>query len=80
MVIDGRQPTWSVGTTATETADVLAALGAEEALNLDGGGSSALVVRDVRTGAVQVMNRPSDATGERAVGNALVVMDQCGDG
>jgi hypothetical protein len=77
VVIDGRQPTWSVGTTTAETADVLAALGADEALNLDGGGSSALVVRDARTGSVQVVNRPSDATGERAVGNALVVYDRC---
>jgi signal transduction histidine kinase/ActR/RegA family two-component response regulator len=77
VVIDGRQPAWSVGTTTAETADVLAALGADEALNLDGGGSSALVVRDPRTGATQVVNRPSDATGERAVGNALVVYDRC---
>jgi exopolysaccharide biosynthesis protein len=42
-------------------------LGASDALNLDGGGSSAMVV----DGAV--VNRPSDREGERAVGNALAL-------
>lgn len=80
VVIDGRQPDWSIGTTTRETAELLAALGAREALNLDGGGSSALVVRDASTGGVRVVNRPSDPTGERPVGNALAVFDRCGPG
>jgi hypothetical protein len=77
VVIDGRQARWSVGTTTRETAELLAALGAREALNLDGGGSSALVVREPATGAVRVVTRPSDPTGERAVGNGLAVFDRC---
>jgi len=66
VVVDGRRP-WSVGMSLGELGDALLALGAEEAMNLDGGGSSALWV----DGAV--VNYPSDPTGERAVGNALVV-------
>jgi exopolysaccharide biosynthesis protein len=48
------------------------ALGAAEALNLDGGGSTTLVARGAG-GALAVANRPSDAAGERPVANALAV-------
>lgn len=77
VVFDGRQPGVSVGTTTRETAAFMRDLGASEALNLDGGGSTALVVRDVVTGQVRVVNKPSDAAGERRVGNALVVLGVC---
>ena len=43
-------------------------LGARDALNLDGGGSTAMTVRG------RVVNRPSDAGGERPVSDALVVL------
>jgi len=76
-VIDGRQPGYSVGMTLRQTADLLRALGAHTALNLDGGGSSALVLRDPGTGVVRVVNKPPDPTGERAVGNALAVLATC---
>ncbi len=78
VVIDGRQPSYSVGTTTRETAELLLALGAVEALNLDGGGSTAMVVRDAVTGATRLVNRPSDAAGERPVGDALAVTRTCG--
>ena len=78
VVIDGRQPAYSVGTTTRETADLLLALGAVEALNLDGGGSTAMVVRDAVTGTTRLVNRPSDAAGERPVGDALAVTGRCG--
>ncbi|HEU5469218.1 MAG TPA: phosphodiester glycosidase family protein [Actinophytocola sp.] len=39
-----------------------------EAVNLDGGGSTTMVARG------QVVNRPSDATGERPVGDAILVL------
>jgi hypothetical protein len=73
-VIDGRQPTYSVGTTLRETAEIMLALGARDAINLDGGGSSALVYRDSASRSFRVANKPSDATGERAVGDALAVV------
>lgn len=65
-VVDGRRP-WSVGMSLTEWGDALIALGAGDAMNLDGGGSSALWIGGT------VVNYPSDPTGERAVGNALFV-------
>lgn len=76
-VIDGRQPGYSVGMTLRQTAELLRSLGAQRAINLDGGGSSAMVVRDNSTGALRVRNRPSDPTGERSVGNALAVLGSC---
>jgi hypothetical protein len=75
-VIDGRQKPYSDGTTLRETAEIMLALGARDAMNLDGGGSSALVYRD-STKALRVANKPSDPTGERAVGDALAIVKGC---
>jgi Phosphodiester glycosidase len=68
VTIDGRQPDWSVGASFAESADVMQALGARQALNLDGGGSTTFTVGGT------VVNRPSDATGERPVSDGLFVM------
>ena len=65
VVVDGRQAPRSVGMSLPELADMMLALGADEALNLDGGGSSAMSLRG------RIANRPSDATGERTVANSL---------
>jgi hypothetical protein len=62
--IDGRLTT-SVGTTLDETAAVAQSLGLRDAINLDGGGSTAMVARGA------LVNQPSGGT-ERAVGDALV--------
>jgi hypothetical protein len=67
VVVDGRQPPYSDGMSLPELAWVFRRLGATEALNLDGGGSTAMVVQG------GVVNRPSDREGERAVGNALAL-------
>ena len=67
VTVDGRRPGVSAGASFLESADILSALGAREGLNLDGGGSTTMVVgRDVVT-------IPSDATGERPVSDALTV-------
>ena len=71
ITIDGRQPGYSAGTTNRESARVALELGAREAINLDGGGSTTMVI--VRNGRVEIVNKPSDAQGERAVGNALAI-------
>lgn len=71
VAVDGRQET-SVGMTLEELADAMIALGAYEAMNLDGGGSTALVVRD------SIVNTPSDANGERAVGNVVAITRRTG--
>ncbi|MBU6428182.1 MAG: phosphodiester glycosidase family protein [Cyanobacteria bacterium REEB65] len=65
VTIDGRTQA-SVGATLPEEARYLRALGAVEAINLDGGGSTTMVVKG------HVVNHPSDG-GERAVSNALLV-------
>lgn len=68
VVVDGRQAPHSAGMTLPELADLMGALGAREALNLDGGGSSVMVVM----GAAR--NHPSDDGGERPVVNALALV------
>ncbi len=70
VAVDGRQPGHSDGMTLQELGDFLLAHGITDAMNLDGGGSTTLVV------AGHIVNRPSDASGERAVSNALLLIDQ----
>lgn len=72
MVVDGRKPGAAVGMTFGELSEEMLKLGAEEALNLDGGGSSTLVFRDRSKDEAQVMNNPSDGR-PRSVANALGV-------
>jgi hypothetical protein len=67
VVVDGRRPSHSVGMSLPELAEVFQALGAREALNLDGGGSSVMVVRG------ETRSRPSEEE-ERTVVNALAVV------
>jgi len=57
VTIDGRQTGYSEGASFAETALILQALGAADAINLDGGGSTALVYRDPVRGP-RVLNRP----------------------
>ncbi|GAA5121028.1 phosphodiester glycosidase family protein [Pseudonocardia adelaidensis] len=58
LTLDGRQSD-SVGATLQELAQLLRELGVEDAVNLDGGGSSTLVFRDPGATAVTVVNDPS---------------------
>jgi len=67
LIADGRQGFYSTGLTLQELAATMQHLGAVEAMNLDGGGSTAMAVRG------KIINRPSDGT-ERSVSNALLVM------
>lgn len=67
VAVDGRQPAVSVGMTIDELTALMKELGCREAINLDGGGSTTMVIRD------KVVNHPSDPGGERAVGDALLV-------
>ncbi|MDX3851735.1 phosphodiester glycosidase family protein [Streptomyces sp. AK02-01A] len=68
VTVDGRQPGVSEGFTLAEGARFMRSLGAKQALNLDGGGSSAMVVGG------KLVNITSDATGERAVGDTVQVL------
>jgi hypothetical protein len=57
LVIDGRQLGYSFGATTTEVGEWLKALGCAEGINLDGGGTTTLVVEGA-DGKPQVVNRP----------------------
>lgn len=66
VTVDGRQPCCSIGMTLPEAADLMVALGAVEAVNLDGGGSTTFVAHGV------MVNHPSNQLVFR---NGRVVMD-----
>ncbi len=74
VVIDGRQPEWSAGVTLPELADLFTAQGAVCALNLDGGGSSTMIIQN------EIVNRPSDYAvpgqpgRERPVANVVALL------
>ena len=68
VAADGRAPGYANGLSFAEEAAVMAALGASDAVNLDGGGSTAMTVADA------LVTRPSDATGERPVGDAIALL------
>ncbi len=73
VVVDGRQPFYSEGATFAELADILIGLGAFTAMNLDGGGSSTMVIEG-EDGLPKVLNSPIDSYipgRERPVANHL---------
>jgi hypothetical protein len=67
VTVDGRQAGYSVGMNLNELAAFLLELGAVDALNLDGGGSTTMFLDG------KIVNRPSDKEGERSVSDAILV-------
>lgn len=72
LVVDGRKPGISLGMDYDELGAEMIRLGCRQALNLDGGGSSMMAVRDSKTAEMHILNTPSDGH-ERAVANVLGV-------
>lgn len=70
VTVDGRQPQKSVGMTIEELANLMLEFGCREAINLDGGGSTTMVINN------KIVNSPSDQTGERPVSDALLVFQR----
>jgi hypothetical protein len=66
VTVDGRQES-SSGMSLVEFAALMRNVGAYQGLNLDGGGSATMVIRG------RIVNQPSDSTGERTVGNAIII-------
>ncbi len=64
FVCDGRQGTYSDGATMLELAQIMKGIGCVNALNLDGGGSSAIIAGGT------LLNKPSDGS-ERAVATVV---------
>ncbi|MBO5702412.1 MAG: phosphodiester glycosidase family protein [Clostridia bacterium] len=71
MIVDGRQPDISNGATLADLAFLLGTFGCSDGINLDGGGSSTLIVRNGSTYTTK--NSPS-AGALRAVANGLMVV------
>jgi hypothetical protein len=67
LVIQGRAPGVAAGVTLQEEAQIMLSLGCYEALNLDGGGSSCLLINGKET------IRPSDKMGQRPVPAVFLV-------
>lgn len=67
LVIDGRQPGYSVGATLRDIQNIMYEEGAVIAANLDGGSSSTLYYNG------KVINKPADLLGERMIPTAFVV-------
>ena len=65
--IDGRQPDHSVGMTFADLQGLCKRLDLQNALNLDGGGSTTMVIGS------EIVNKPSDASGPRPVSDAILV-------
>lgn len=68
LVVDGRT-SHSDGMTLPELTELLEKLGVDEALNLDGGGSSTMALGD------RTANHPSDTGGQRQVANSLWLVE-----
>lgn len=70
LVVDGRKPGRAVGMSYDELAAELIRLGCHQALNLDGGGSSVMALKEAGKKQLRILNEPTDGH-ERAVANVL---------
>lgn len=74
VTVDGRRAGYSVGVTLAEMGKLMISLGARDAFNLDGGGSTVMARRFTDSGEFRVTNRPSDGS-ERSATNALAAFE-----
>ncbi|RLQ96815.1 phosphodiester glycosidase family protein [Falsibacillus albus] len=79
VTVDGRQSGFSKGMTLREFANYLASMGAYSALNLDGGGSTAMVARQHGDEYATLVNQPSDGS-ERRVNATLQAVSTAPNG
>lgn len=82
VVVDGRMPGYSEGVDIFELADIMKEMGAVDAINLDGGGSSTMISRLPGEEEVSVTNRPSDYDdgSEREVANGMFIINHAQTG
>ncbi len=67
ITVDGRNKALSLGMSFAELQTLISRIGLVDALNLDGGGSTTMVVKG------SVVNHPSDPTGPRRVSDGIIV-------
>jgi hypothetical protein len=72
--VDGRQPQLSIGLTRPELAEVMRALGAEEGIAFDGGGSAEMAAQFPGEPTAMLETSPSDGT-ERRVADGIFIYD-----
>ncbi|MFC4600703.1 phosphodiester glycosidase family protein [Cohnella hongkongensis] len=70
LIIDGRQPGYSIGATLYDAQEILLEHGAVIAANLDGGSSTVLVQE-----GGEIVNKPSSSSGERYLPTAFLVFE-----
>lgn len=70
VVIDGRQPTYSMGANLYDVQQIMLDRGAVIAANLDGGSSTVLVGK-----GGEILNKPSSEYGERYLPTAFLVLE-----
>ena len=75
VTVDGRQPGYSDGMNLYEMAEFFLGQGVEDAMNLDGGGSTTMTVRTQGNASVRLVNHPSDGR-ERYVGNSIQLVSE----
>ncbi|MCP3739906.1 phosphodiester glycosidase family protein [Rossellomorea sp. BNER] len=68
ITVDGRNPEKSIGINFEESAKLMKALGAKDAINLDGGGSTAMAIDE------HLISDPSDSSGERPIADAITIL------
>lgn len=74
VVVDGRNILEQIpGVTLPELALIMEHFGAEDAFNLDGGGSSTMALKDITTGDYNILNTPSDGR-LRSVSNGVFIV------
>ena len=59
VTVDGRQNS-SIGMTLNELSQLMRSIGCDNALNLDGGGSTSMAIREPKTNIVNIVNSPSN--------------------
>ncbi len=80
MTVDGRRPGWSVGMTLNQLGAEMKKYDAYYAVNIDGGGGTTMWVKNkgpyciTDTNGGCLVNRPSDAVGERATLSAMMIL------
>jgi uncharacterized protein YigE (DUF2233 family) len=78
VTVDGRNPGWSIGMTLSDFAAEMKQLGAVNAINLDGGGSSTMWTKKFG-----LVNEPTDCLPsicQRSISNAILVLPRTASG
>ncbi len=71
--VDGRQPEVSNGASFADLALIYKELGAKDAINIDGGGSSIFYIHDQKTGNYRYLNSPSGGSPRRVANCTMIV-------